>query len=127
MPKDTLGAFVTRLAGMPLNFEPGNAWHYGGAGNGLAVVGRLVEVISGQSLDQFLSEQILRPLKMNDTYFTCPKASCPASRRPTVRTATREIQLDEAPTTNSLFFRERTYFSGQVGSSPPRLTTCASS
>ena len=65
--KDTLGAFVTRLAALPLNFEPGTAWHYGASGNGLAVVGRLVEVISGLSLDQFLSERILRPLKMNDT------------------------------------------------------------
>ena len=115
VPKDTLGAFVTRLAGMPLNFEPGSAWHYGGSGNGLAVVGRLVEVISGQSLDQFLSEQILRPLKMNDTYFYLPEGKLPrfaATYRPD---ANKKIELDEAPTTNSLFFRERTYFSGTGG------------
>ena len=113
--KDTLGAFVTRLAGMPLNFEPGTAWHYGAAGNGLAVVGRLVEVISGRSLDQFLSERILRPLKMNDTYFYLPESKLPrfaATYRPD---ANKKIELDEAPTTNSLFFRERTYFSGGGG------------
>src|SRR4029079_3316 len=69
VPKDTLGAFVTRLASLPLNFEPGTAWHYGAAGNGLAVVGRLVEVISGMPLDQFLTERILRQLKMTDTFF----------------------------------------------------------
>ena len=115
VPKDTLGAFVTRLASLPLNFEPGTAWHYGAAGNGLAVVGRLVEVISGQSLDQFLSERILRPLKMNDTYFYLPEgklARFAATYRPD---ANKKIQLDEAPDTASLFFRERTYFSGTGG------------
>jgi CubicO group peptidase (beta-lactamase class C family) len=115
VPKDTVGAFVTRLAGMPLNFEPGSAWHYGGAGNGLAVVGRLVEVISEQSLDQFLSERILRPLKMNDTYFYLPEGKLPrfaATYRPD---RNKKIELDEAPTANSLFFRERTYFSGTGG------------
>ena len=97
MPKDTLGAFVTRLAGMPLNFEPGTAWHYGASGNGLAVVGRLVEVISGQSLDQFLLERILRPLKMNDTYFYLPEGEL-ARFAPTYRPdANKKIELDEAP------------------------------
>ena len=115
VPNDTLGAFVTRLARMPLNFEPGTAWHYGAAGNGLAVVGRLVEVISGQSLDEFLSERILRPLKMSDTCFYLPEGKLSrfaATYRPD---ANKKIELDEAPTINSLFFRERTYFSGTGG------------
>src|SRR5688500_3518269 len=50
-PKDTLGDFVSRLATLPLNFEPGPRWHYGPAGTSMNVVGRLVEVISYQSLD----------------------------------------------------------------------------
>jgi CubicO group peptidase (beta-lactamase class C family) len=115
VPKDTLGAFVTRLAAMPLNFEPGTEWHYGAAGNGLAVAGRLVEVISGQSLDQFLTERMLRPLKMNDTYFYLPESKLvrfAATYRPD---ANGKIELDEAPGPNSIFFRERTYFSGSGG------------
>jgi CubicO group peptidase (beta-lactamase class C family) len=114
-PQDTLGGFVTRLAGIPLNFEPGTAWHYGASGNGLAVVGRLVEVISGQTLDQFLTERILRPLKMNDTYFYLPESKLrrfAATYRPD---ANKKIELEEAPTTNSLYFRERTYFSATGG------------
>ena len=52
---------------------------------------------------------------MNDTYFYLPEGKLPrfaATYRPD---ANRKIELDEAPTTNSLFFRERTYFSGTGG------------
>jgi CubicO group peptidase (beta-lactamase class C family) len=115
VPKDTLGAFVTRLATLPLNFEPGTEWHYGAAGIGLTVAGRLVEVISGQPLDQYLSERIFRPLKMTDTYFYLPEeklARFAATYRPD---ANGKLELDEAPNTNSIFFRERTYFSGSGG------------
>ena len=59
--------------------------------------------------------RILRPLKMNDPYFYLPEGKLPrfaATYRPD---ANKKIELDEAPTTNSLFFRERTYFSGTGG------------
>ena len=115
VPKDTLGAFVTRLAVLPLNFEPGTEWHYGAAGIGLTVAGRLVEVISGQSLDRFLTERILGPLKMSDTHFYLPEGKLTrfaATYRPD---GNGKIELDEAPNTNSIFFRERTYFSGSGG------------
>jgi CubicO group peptidase (beta-lactamase class C family) len=112
---DTLGAFVSRLATLPLNFEPGTRWHYGPTGNATHVVGRLVEVISKQPLDQFLSERIFRPLEMADTYFYLPESKLPrfaALYRPDEN---RRIQIDEPATTNSLFFRERTYFSATGG------------
>ena len=60
---------VTRLAQLPLNFHPGEAWEYGPATN---VVGRLVEVISGQSLDEFFHQRIFEPLDMRDTHFYLP-------------------------------------------------------
>src|ERR1043165_4261406 len=44
VPNDTLASFVTRLAALPVNFEPGTKWEYGASGNGIAVSGRLVEV-----------------------------------------------------------------------------------
>ena len=53
-------------ASLPLLFEPGTSWNYSVATD---VVGRLVEVLSGQSLDRFFAERIFEPLGMDDTGF----------------------------------------------------------
>lgn len=63
---DTLASYVDRLAAMPLNYQPGEEWQYSSATN---VVGRLVEVISGQPLNEFMNERIFEPLNMTDTHF----------------------------------------------------------
>ncbi|MDF3302070.1 serine hydrolase domain-containing protein [Streptomyces tropicalis] len=64
------GADLTRTvevyAGLPLQFDPGTQWNYSVASN---VLGRLVEVVSGQPLDAFFAERILGPLGMTDTGF----------------------------------------------------------
>ena len=65
-PDDTLETLIKRIAAMPLNYEPGTAWQYSAATD---VVGRLVEVISGMPLDQYLDEKIFAPLNMPDTHF----------------------------------------------------------
>ena len=57
---------IERLAKLPLNYHPGEQWQYSAATN---VVGHLVEIISGQSLDIFLKERIFTPLDMPDTHF----------------------------------------------------------
>jgi len=62
--------FVKRLAGVPLVREPGTAWDYG---FGTDVLGRLVEVISGQSLSDFFTQRIFQPLQMSDTAFHVPE------------------------------------------------------
>jgi CubicO group peptidase (beta-lactamase class C family) len=54
------------LAAMPLMFAPGSCWEYSRATD---VLGRIIEVISGQSLGAFLRERILAPLGMHDTAF----------------------------------------------------------
>lgn len=64
-----LEAMVDVWAGQPLLFEPGTHWHYSHATD---VVGRLVEVVSGQSLDAYFAEHILDPLGMTDTSFAVP-------------------------------------------------------
>jgi methyl acetate hydrolase len=51
----------------PLFFDPGDRWAYGGS---LDRVGRLVEISSGQTLDRYFHDHILRPLGMNDTGFS---------------------------------------------------------
>jgi CubicO group peptidase (beta-lactamase class C family) len=53
-------------ARMPLLFDPGTEWNYSVSSD---VLGRVVEVVSGQSLDAFLSAEILGPLGMADTAF----------------------------------------------------------
>jgi CubicO group peptidase (beta-lactamase class C family) len=60
-----------RWAGLPLLFEPGTEWNYSHATD---VVGRIVEVVSGQSLDEFFAQRIFEPLGMNDTGFTVAEA-----------------------------------------------------
>ena len=65
-----LDGFIERLATLPLKFEPGTRWHYSVASD---VVGAVVERISGQSLDVFLRERLLRPLDMRDTFFNVPE------------------------------------------------------
>ncbi len=57
------------LAGLPLMFEPGTSWAYSRATD---VLGRLVEVISGQTLCAFLQREIFEPLGMVDTGFAVP-------------------------------------------------------
>eukprot|EP00658_Telonema_sp_P-2_P009894 TRINITY_DN13697_c0_g1_i3.p1 TRINITY_DN13697_c0_g1~~TRINITY_DN13697_c0_g1_i3.p1 ORF type:complete len:263 (-),score=56.65 TRINITY_DN13697_c0_g1_i3:28-816(-) len=66
----SLAEFCDQLAQLPLLFEPGSAWHYG---YNTDVVGRLIEVISGQSLGHFLEARIFTPLAMPDTGFTVPE------------------------------------------------------
>jgi CubicO group peptidase (beta-lactamase class C family) len=58
------------LAGLPLKHHPGEQFTYG---LNTDVLGYLVEVLSGQSLDQFFKTRIFQPLGMNDTYFYLPK------------------------------------------------------
>ena len=63
---DSLEAFAANLAKLPLVSQPGETWRYSYSTD---IVGRLVEVISGQSLESYLQEHIYAPLGMVDTAF----------------------------------------------------------
>ncbi|MFP2925044.1 serine hydrolase domain-containing protein [Pyxidicoccus sp. 3LG] len=65
-----LAACVRAWAELPLSFQPGAEWNYSVATD---VLGRLVEVLSGKSLDVFFQERIFGPLGMKDTGFWCPE------------------------------------------------------
>ncbi len=112
-PEWTVGDFVTALAEMPLEFNPGDAWQYGPS---VDVVGRLVEVLSGQNLDDYLKERIFAPLGMVDTHFYLPASKLDrfaALYRPG---EDGTIVLTEAPDTNARHVREpHKYFSGSGG------------
>ncbi|HEY0957437.1 MAG TPA: serine hydrolase domain-containing protein [Roseateles sp.] len=66
---ETLAQWTDRLAALPLQGQPGEAFTYGYATD---VLGRLVEVVSGQPLDQFIKTRITDPLRMPDTHFFLP-------------------------------------------------------
>jgi len=67
----TIAEQVGRLAKVPLAHQPGERWTYGLNHD---VLGRVIEVVSGQGLDKYLQEHILTPLDMRDTAFFVPHA-----------------------------------------------------
>jgi CubicO group peptidase (beta-lactamase class C family) len=68
-PGEPLSAMIDALADLPLIFHPGTSFEYSVATD---VLGRLVEVISGQRFGDFLQQRIFTPLGMVDTGFTVP-------------------------------------------------------
>jgi CubicO group peptidase (beta-lactamase class C family) len=69
-PDITIGEAVKRAAKLPLLHQPGTIWDYGISTD---VLGRLVEVVSGKTLDVFFEERIFKPLGMVDTGFYVPE------------------------------------------------------
>ena len=94
-----LAACCEQWASLPLLFQPGSEWNYGVSTD---VLGRVVEVISGQSLDEFLSARVLGPLGMVETGFHAPEARPRPARRalhvpdPETGRATRSPASDAA-------------------------------
>ncbi|CAE7399438.1 unnamed protein product [Symbiodinium sp. CCMP2456] len=66
----SLAVFVNRLAKVPLRFHPGDSYAYGFSTD---VLGRVVEIISRKTLEDFLQQRIFRPLGMDDTGFSVPE------------------------------------------------------
>ena len=70
VPKDaSLADICDLLAGLPLMFQPGSEWAYSMS---IDVLGRVVEVLSGMTLGEFMKKRIFEPLGMTDTAFHCP-------------------------------------------------------
>lgn len=69
-PTTTLVDMIDALAELPLAYHPGTSWEYSVATD---VVGRLVEVVSGEALDKFIARRIFAPLGMVDTAFAVPE------------------------------------------------------
>jgi CubicO group peptidase (beta-lactamase class C family) len=108
---DTLAGLVDTLGTLPLEFTPGAAWNYSVSTD---VVGRLVEVISGQPLDRFLRERIFAPLGMHDTGFEVPAAARERFAACYTRGPGKRLVLEDDPE-QSRWAREVTLFSGGGG------------
>jgi CubicO group peptidase (beta-lactamase class C family) len=104
----TISELPVELAKLPLAHEPGEDWTYGMSTD---VLGRVIEVVSGQPLDQFLNDRIFVPLNMTDTSFFVPKDK--RDRMATIYTTGSGAggTLTALPRT----FGSATYFSGGGG------------
>ena len=81
----TNAELVSKLAALPLMFEPGTTWEYSMSTD---VLGRVVEVVSGQGLAEFFAARITGPLGMADTAFEATGASAERLAEPQTDPAT---------------------------------------
>jgi CubicO group peptidase (beta-lactamase class C family) len=65
---ETLADYIPRLGSTVLEFEPGSRWAYS-PGAGFETLGRVLEIVSGSPLDEFLDKRIFEPLGMRDISF----------------------------------------------------------
>jgi CubicO group peptidase (beta-lactamase class C family) len=70
---ETLATYIPKLAAAPLDFQPGTRWSYSALA-GIDTLGRIVEIVSGKTFDEFLRTRIFEPLDMRDTHFVVPDA-----------------------------------------------------
>jgi CubicO group peptidase (beta-lactamase class C family) len=119
--ESTLNKKMKVLATIPLLHQPGAEFEYGLS---IDVLGYLVEVVSGMSLDAFFSERIFKPLGMKDTHFFLPETK--RERLATVYKRTKDgpiMRKSQEPTAEGLLIHStdypyngpRTYFSGGGG------------
>ncbi len=66
---DSAAAMVEKLARLPLMYQPGTVWEYG---RSIDVLGRILELLSGMPLSEFLAKRVFGPLRMPDTGFWVP-------------------------------------------------------
>ena len=112
---------VRKIAKLPLVCQPGSAWEYG---LNTDVLGHVVEVVSGKSLEEFMRERIFKPLRMNDTCFNLARDK--HSRLASLYTIQEDKSLrkvgEKAVTTGPFVYSatvptraDNTYFSGGAG------------
>ena len=112
---DKLSDAINRLGSLPLMYQPGERWMYGLS---IDVLGELVEIWSGVTLDEFFRTRIFEPLGMKDTYFNLPAAKAGRLVNMYVEDSTGALQK---VTGNSLGvnvdypLRKKAYFSGGSG------------
>jgi CubicO group peptidase (beta-lactamase class C family) len=114
---DKLLDAMNRLAKLPLMHQPGEKWTYGLNSD---LLGCLVEVISGMSLNDFFRTKIFQPLGMNDTYFFIPQEK--ANRLvnlyredSTGHLVKAEGKMLNGPTLSNYPLLNSTYYSGGAG------------
>jgi CubicO group peptidase (beta-lactamase class C family) len=118
-PGSRLADNIKKLASLPLVHQPGEKWTYG---LNTDVLGYLVEVVSGMSLDDYFRKMLFEPMGMKDTYFYIPKEKHNRLAMLHGEDATRHvINTPEQITLNGTFIRDfpivegGTFYSGGGG------------
>ena len=107
----TTTQFARALAAMPMQSQPGARYDYGNTGGHYEVLGAVIEQASGQTLEQFLDENLFGPLGMEDSYFYLPDEKL--ARRPVLYPVSNgEIVAEQAMTQP---YPRSTYFFGGGG------------
>jgi CubicO group peptidase (beta-lactamase class C family) len=105
---EKLADYIPRLGAVPLEFQPGTKWAYS-AQAGIDTLARIVEIVSGETFDQFLRRRLFEPLEMKDTCFYPAEALKP--RIATLYRGTpKGLQKQDNPA-----FMNGTYLSGGGG------------
>jgi CubicO group peptidase (beta-lactamase class C family) len=94
---------ITGIANAPLSTQPGTNWEYGMS---VDLLGRVVEVVSGKRLGDFMEERILKPLKMSDTGFSVPprkqsRIAEPLAIDPFTKTPNKLLDVTTKPNNDS--------------------------
>lgn len=113
-PNGSLATAIKALGPLPLVHQPGEQFTYG---LNTDVLGYLIEVLSGQSLDEYLRQRIFEPLGMKDTYFYLPAAKqsrlatlyAEDAAHQTIKMVARESMTPDYPKVKG------SYFSGGAG------------
>jgi CubicO group peptidase (beta-lactamase class C family) len=71
--RTTTTEFSRALAALPLQSRPGEKYDYGQTGASYEVLGAVIEIASGRSLEEFMTERLFGPLDLHDTYFYLPE------------------------------------------------------
>ena len=108
-PEDTLATYLPRVAKSPLEFQPGARWMYS-ASDGFDVLARVVEIASGQPLNEFLQQRIFAPLVMTETSHWPTTA-----QEPRLVTAYAFTNGAMVKNQNSMSMSSKVYFAGGGG------------
>jgi CubicO group peptidase (beta-lactamase class C family) len=108
-PGETLADYIPRLGATPLDFQPGSRWSYS-PGAGFETLGRIVEIVSGQTFDRFLRQRIFDPLGMKDITFHPAEGQLPRVTTMYHRANNALTKVDTSARMNNT-----SYFSGAGG------------
>lgn len=100
----TLADMVRKLGKLPLQDQPGTRFRYSFSTD---VLGRLIEVVSGKPLDDFLRDRIFRPLDMRDTGFVVPSVELDRLTTSYRSDGKGTLKVDDAPATSHFRTRPR--------------------
>ena len=109
-PAASLELFADGVASLPLVYQPGTKWSYS---MGLDVMGRVIEVVSGQPFDSFLQERFFAPLGMRDTGFQVSREKADRLTASYAVSQGRLLPIDLGP--NSIYLEKPAFPFGGAG------------